>query len=360
MFRLPTPGNFRRAGRLRAGRGHARLRTLGTSMPALALVTVIRNEARFLPAFLAYYRALGVDRAFVYLDRCTDASRAILQRHDWVEAVGCDQDPGAAHLVLHQMQCAKDALERARAGGYDWLLLVDVDEFAWGGRMLPPARPWWRRASRARVEALLRQGSLAGLVSRVGPEIEMITLRTVEVVPEPSSGGKPFWSLYNFQVESVLGRPVLDPTTGQVRMLERWVGHRLGKSLVRTRADVQPFDSHVWTRNQRVLVPEEQPLNTVALGWLLHYVVTDGRHWRQKYRQLAYESNRWLRGQPVDFPKQAWKEASCVMDAAAAGAYFDRWVAVSRFRRWVARVRGGLRRVTAVGEIMEHLGLKEG
>ena len=327
-------------------------------MPALALVTIIRNEARFLPAFLAYYRALGVERAYVYLDRCTDESLTILQRHAWVEALACDQDPGANQLVLHQMQCAKDALARARAGGFDWLLLVDVDEFAWGGDTLPPARPWWRKASRA--QALLRQGSLTGLVARVGSEIEMIILRTAEVVPEPSCGGKPFWSLRHFQVDRVLGRPVLDPTTSQVRRLERWLGHRLGKSLVRTRADVQPFDSHVWTRNQRALVPEEQPLNAVVQGWLLHYVVTDGRHWWRKYRQLAYESPRWLRGQPVEFPKQAWKEASQTMDESAATAYFDRWVAVSRIRRWIACARGGIRRVTAVGEIMAHLGLKEG
>ena len=328
-------------------------------MPALALVTVIRNEACFLPAFLAYYRALGVARAFVYLDRCTDASCAILQQQDWVEAVVCDQAPGPAQLTLHQMQCANDALARARAGGFDWLLLVDADEYAWGGVELPPARPWWRRTSRAQADALRQQGSLIGLVAQAAPETEMIILRTAEVVPEPRHTGKPFWSLCYFQVEGVFRRPVLDPITGRVRPLERWMGHRLGKSLVRTRGDVQAFDSHMWTRNQRVPVPEPLPLVTETRGWLLHYVVTDGRHWRQKYRQLAHEPNRWLRGQPVDFPKQAWKEVSQTMDESAACAYFDRWVAASRFRRWIARARGRVRRVTFVKELMEHLLPKE-
>lgn len=339
--------------------GHARLRVLGFIMPALALVTLIHNEARFLPAFLAYYRALGVARAYVYLDRCTDASLAILQRHDWVEAVVCDQAAGPGQLTLHQMHCASDALGRARAGGFEWLLQVDVDEYAWGGAELPPARTFWRRPSRALADVLLQKGSLCALVQRAAPDTEMILLRTAEVVPTPRHTGKPFWDLHDFQVEGVFRRPMLDPTDGKVRLLDRWMGHRLGKSLVRTQADVQAFDSHVWTRNQRVPVPECLPLVTETQGWLLHFVVTDGRHWLQKYRQLAYEPNRWLRGQPVDFPKQAWKEASQTMDESAACAYFDRWVAVSPLRRWIARVRGRIQRITLVGDLLDPLLPKE-
>jgi hypothetical protein len=323
--------------------------------PSVVMATCVRNEARFLPAFLAYYRALGVERAYVFLDRCTDASREILKRHDWVEAVEVDQEPGPTQLTVHQMRCADEALARARAEGYDWLLFVDVDEYAWGGHELPPARPWWRRASERSVEALLREGSLRRLVAQANAATEMVVLKTAEVVPEADHVEKPFWTLRHVQVKHVLPRRMLDPTTGALRVLDRWIGHRLGKSLVRTAADVQAFDSHVWTRFQGVPVPERLPIRTEERGWLLHYVVTDGRHWLNKYRQLAQEPDHWLRGQVVEFPKQAWKEASLTMDEAAARAYFDRWVAVSRSARWKARARGHIKRISFVEDVMQRV-----
>jgi hypothetical protein len=322
-------------------------------MIKLALVMCIRNEERFLPAFLAYHRTLGVDRAYVYLDRCTDRSRELLARHHWVVTINRDQGNAPAQLALHQMACANDALERARDEGMDWLMMLDADEFAWGGDALPGPCAWWQRWTGKRRSDLEARGHLVRLLERVAPETEMILLRTAEVVPELERSNKPFWTLHHVQVERVLQRPVLHPGEQQVRTLNRWLGHRLGKSIVRTSCDVQAFDSHRWTRRQDCKVPEAVPLRTEPRGWLLHYIVTSPGHWWRKYRQLSQEPSHWIRGEPVEFPKQAWKEAAMNMDEATARAYFLKWVAVPARRLRIAQRRGVVRRVTVVQDVLK-------
>ena len=43
-------------------------------MPRVALLACVRDEAEFLPAFLLYHNAIGIERVYLFLDRCTDAS----------------------------------------------------------------------------------------------------------------------------------------------------------------------------------------------------------------------------------------------------------------------------------------------
>lgn len=324
-----------------------------STRPQLALVLCARNEERFLPAFLAYHRALGVDRAYVYLDRCTDRSRDHLARHDWVEVIERNQPDGTTQLSLHQMACANDALVRARAQEIPWLMMLDADEFAWGGDPLPRPCPAWRRWLGLPAATLAARGHLSRLIDGAAADTEMILLRTAEVVVEAGREDLPFWTQHHFQTEVALHRPVLHPGTGEMRTLNRWLGHRLGKSIVRTACDVQAFDSHRWTRRQDRDIPDDLPLRTEQHGWILHYVVTGPEHWRQKYLNLAYEPAHWLRGQPVDFPKQAWKEAAMRMDEAEARDYFSTWVAVPPRLVRAARRRGSLRRVSVVEDILK-------
>src|SRR5262245_56411062 len=105
--------------------------------PVLAMVMCVRDEADFLPYHLAYHHALGVTRAYVFLDRCADATATVLGSCPWARAIDADRDPDVESLPVYQQRCADRALEMARAEGIDWLMHLDADEFAWGDNPAP-------------------------------------------------------------------------------------------------------------------------------------------------------------------------------------------------------------------------------
>ena len=292
------------------------------STPRLALALVVRDEERFLGANLAYHHTLGVTRAYVYLDRCADASPAIAAAFPWVESIRRDRDPDDRHMSSFQVRCLDDALERARAEGFDWLMHLDADEFAWGDNRVGPLGRLLGRPAPANLEAL---GSLTAMLARVRPSTAMIRLRTKEVVPEPVEPGSPFWKLHHFQDQGVFRRPVLDPTTGLVRQLDYWIGSHRGKSIIRTAAPVRAESAHDWAGRDATVGTR---IPTQRLGWHYHYVVVDSEQWRAKYRKFAEYPDHWSSGRPVRFPKQAWKEASLRLTAEDARRYYDEWVAV--------------------------------
>src|SRR5215208_6610913 len=104
------------------------------SLPSLAMALAIRDEERFLSANLAYHHALGVSRVYVFLDRCTDASQQIAQAFPWVRTIDDDVRSDDRSLPTYLNRCARAALKLARAEGFDWLMGVGADEFAFGDR----------------------------------------------------------------------------------------------------------------------------------------------------------------------------------------------------------------------------------
>ena len=328
-------------------------------LPTVALALVVRDEARFLARHLAYHRALGVSRAYVYLDRCVDDSGAIARSFDFAEVVERDRDPAERFMSTYQTGVLADALSRARAEGVDWLLHVDADEFAFGENAAEPSDPDLEPPA-----DLLARGDLRRLIRRatrpwrgglrgLGRRVDQIILRPLEVVPTPLTAGQPFSALFWFQDGGALSRDLLDPTDGTVRRLDDWLGARRGKSLIRVAADVKPKSAHDWQT-----MSGGRPV-TANAGFHLHFVVTDGRHWLEKYRKFSEYPATWEKGNAVRFPKQAWKEAAARMSDADALAYFDRWVAVpgAELSR-LAGTREGrhLRRTTIVPDVLSAAG----
>ncbi len=302
------------------------------ALPSLALALCVRDEEEFLAGHLAYHHALGVSRAYVFLDRCRDASPRIARSFPWVEAIVRDRDPADRYMSVHQVKCLDLALRLARREGFAWLLHVDADEFARGD-----ARPaLLRRAAGlchpGRSAVPTPAGHLPAMLAGIAPGTEMVVLRPRDAIPTPLPPGAPFWKLHYFQARGVLARPLLDPTAGVVRRLALPLGHDKGKSIVRTAADVQALSAHRWTRDQRRADPAPLPIPTERRGLHYHFVVVNARQWREKYRRFAEYPDHWVKGGPVRFPKQAWKEASARMSTAEAEAYYARWVAVAPHR----------------------------
>lgn len=278
-------------------------------MTGIALTTCVRDEAEALPDWLAYHRRLGVDRVYVYLDRCQDGSAAAVRDHPYATAIPADAPDGLVWLTEHQNRCAEDALARARDDGCSWLLHLDVDELAWGGTPIAPGPD-------------PDDGLLPPLVADLPDEVDSVRLLPLEVVPERRLAHQPHWRFAHVQHPRVLARDVLDPGTGDVVRLTRLLAHPRGKVLVRTASPVQPIDAHGWSRHGA-------PATEVQRGWHLHEVTTSPQQWRTKYAKLAFEPERWPAGNSIAFPKQAWKEASVRMTDTEVEQYWHQWVAVS-------------------------------
>jgi len=268
----------------------------------IALVTCIQNEERFLKRFLDYHRAVGVGVAYLFLDRCTDRSRAIASRYPWVHLIELPawvREKSAQISEMH-CQCMNTALAWCREEGWDWLLTLDPDEFLIANPAL--------LATGNALEAI----RLGPLLDSVEPEVEQIRFPTWEVIP---GACEHWWELDRFQTVACASFQL--PDGG-----ERWrgfLGHAQGKALIRTSARLQAYDSHRWVDDQRHLgveQPEYTQIPTLWTGCHLHYCATNGVHFFEKYAKAAFEPPIWSCGSPVERPRQIFKELSATWDAA--------------------------------------------
>jgi Glycosyl transferase family 2 len=283
--------------------------------PRLAMVMCVRDEAEFISDHLLFHHHLGVARGYVFLDGCTDNTFELLTHFPWVVAIERSHGSDcAAGLTAYQEACALEALTMARSEGFDWLMHIDADEYVWADN---PGN------------TLQEQGDLRALICRASPQTELIHLRPKEVIAIRGTGRSPVWSQCYFQdMPHVFERDLMDPTTGRVRCLQKWAGHNIGKSIVRTIGDVEPFCAHGWVGRGRGGLGRTESLETEYLGFHYHYVFAGARNWLRKYRKLAWEPGTWTTGDSVPFPKQAWKEASLSFADDEAEEYYERWVAV--------------------------------
>lgn len=272
----------------------------------LALTMTVRNEERFLAANLAWHHHVGVRRAYIYLDRCTDASETIARSFPWVEVFNRDRAPSTRFLMGAQQKNAAEALRLARKDGVKWLMHLDADEFACADDESDGAAA----------------DDLARLVRRVTTGTDLIVMRPREAIPVRTGSAAPLSEHVYFQVGSIVERDILDPSSGIIRRLDKWLGHNVGKSIVRVDADVKPNGAHRW------LSADGRPLSRTFAGFHFHFVVIGPRHFREKYGQMTEYPDTFVNGAPVPFPKQAFKEAAGTMTADDLDRYYIDWVAM--------------------------------
>lgn len=299
------------------------------SLPKVAMMMCIKNEERFLDAHLRYHRSLGITRAYVFLDRCDDASLQIAQAYAWVVPIIVDDRLHTISPFYPDLfrVCADHALRMARAEGYDWLVSFDVDEFIFANNR--------SRIQRKNVDLtniplnqILQEGHLPSLLATVAAKIEAVFVASWNVIPGRLEPNTPFWKHHFFRNRKPQPQMMCDPLTGQTLMWPGQVASR-GKSIVRTGADIQCLGSHEWVRAQTFDYPKrpfEIRIPTHNHGFLFHFYVTDSKHWREKYQKLSREMIRWHEGQPVAFPKQCGKRASAVLTNDEIEIYLNEWL----------------------------------
>lgn len=302
------------------------------TLPKVAMFMCIHNEERFLDAHLRYHRALGVSRAYVFLDRCDDSSLQIAQSFRWVEPIVVDDRLHSISPFYSDLfrVCADHARRMTHAEGFDWLLCCDVDEFVFANYQ-SSIRDWDSDLTHISLETILRSGHLPSMLVSVSPRTEAIFLESWNIIPARSVHQAPFWKQQFFPCRAPWHPRICDPLTGQMSDIEEPLASR-GKSIVRTSADIQCMDSHGWVRSQGFSYskrPANIPIPTEARGFLYHFYITDARHWREKYQKLSRELTVWHWGNPVGFSKQCGKRASAVLSDEEIELYLNEWVYLS-------------------------------
>lgn len=284
----------------------------------------VRDEAPMLAANLAFHRALGVERAYVFLDGCTDGTADVAAAHPWVASVVVDPAERASVPRVSDLQrtLMARALGLARADGMDWLLGIDADEFVFGDG---------RGAADAPPGEAARRGDLRVMLGRIRTSIEAVRFPVLEALPAAADGAPLLGPGRAFLVANDFVREILDPSDATVHTWRGPFGHRWGKCAVRTSADAVPAGAHRWMRRGAATtgpLPEEARLRTTMAGRLYHFALNGPAHWLTKYGRFTADSDVRARGREVALPKRCWKRAAATLGPAEAEAYYARWVAL--------------------------------
>lgn len=92
----------------------------------IAICSMVRNEARYLPEWLAFHRLQGVGLFRIYDDQSTDGTAELLARQ-----IDVDLIPWGGDHFTRQAAAFEDAAE-ALALYADWCAFIDADEFLFG------------------------------------------------------------------------------------------------------------------------------------------------------------------------------------------------------------------------------------
>ncbi|SLN38637.1 hypothetical protein ROJ8625_01784 [Roseivivax jejudonensis] len=103
-------------------------RPLPAGSSGRVIVGCMKNEAPYIVEWVAYHRAIGVDRFLIYTNGCTDGTDAILQRLDALGVVEHrDNDDWKGNSP--QQHALNSALKEPVIRDAEWILHIDVDEF---------------------------------------------------------------------------------------------------------------------------------------------------------------------------------------------------------------------------------------
>jgi len=299
----------------------------------LGLVMTIRNERALLRRNLLYHRFAGVDKVFLYLDRCTDGSPETVDDLPFVQiAPTTDPEtlrdrPGAEVYVENPEQVtARQALNVIRAldlaaeEGLDWLMHIDADEL-----VCPNAEA-------------VDEGDLKRFFESVDDDVESVQFPPYEVCARRLEYEDVFTEETLFTPPDASGtRTLYNPIDGSSIKADLTLGHHKGKSAVRVGPDVIPRGPHEF------LHLDHRKPNTITRGLLLHFYLHSFSQFVQKFRNMVDRPNTWIRGQPIRPQKRLWRDMvnSGNFDDDELRDYFERWVLVTDDE--VRRRRRGLR-----------------
>jgi hypothetical protein len=326
--------------------------------PSVAQVICVRDEEEFLADNLRYHHALGVTRAYVVLDRCTDRSPEIAKSLPWVRAIERDRSDDEEYLPHYLANSITSVFEIAREEGFDWLLAVDADEFA-SGESLAVGNAWRSAGLRHGFDSdPARCGNLPRMLSRIAEATEVVSMETVEIVPQRLRSGEGFRKNHFIQLRkrpSAIRRRMPDMPGGERQLRRCWFGHDQGKTLARTSADLRLHTTHEWKRTSGPDAERRDVVRIERAGFHYHFNISGADQWLQKYRRMAEYPDHWPSGKKVRFPKQAWKLAAEHLSTDEARSYYRTWIAASPWELGRALALGRVAWDPYVDRVLAHI-----
>jgi hypothetical protein len=253
--------------------------------PSVAIVTTLRDAAVTLESFVAYHRAIGFKRFFLFFDDPADPMLDWARTQPDITPIARDEDlqriwrglalwnEAAAHVehevMARQLLNAEHAMSLARAMGFDWLLHIDADELFYvpGG------------------DAAAHFASLATMPA------EVATYANFEAVPETEDTGDFFRTVTLFK------RPLAGLPSPEAQTLMTRAGQHVdtffhfygnGKSAVRLAAPgMLPTNVHTFARRGECTVAWNRG------PFILHYACCGFAAFWQKYVTLGRFSDKW-------------------------------------------------------------------
>lgn len=282
-----------------------------TPSTSVALVSTLRDAAASLPSFLAYHRAIGVRRFYLFFDDPRDPAIDLaehqqdiaLRRKDSTLEADWQQRFGQQALFRHrdrevmarQVMNVALAVEQARQDGVDWLLHIDSDEL-----FLPDSG-----SAPDHFADLDRRG------------IDTAVYLNLEAVVEREAIRDPFREVTLFKTnpstlgfEAGLDRSEL--TAYPMFRQQLFSFYANGKSAARVTSGLQPEGVHYFNYGRRSFRREvfERPA-------ILHYAVCGFEAFWTKYRTLGSFADQWF-GQ-ADIRSQIGPFHLDARDAVGAG-----------------------------------------
>lgn len=267
-----------------------------------AVVLTVKNEARLLPQHIAYHLGIGVKQVFVYFDNTTDTGKEEIQHlpnviaRNSITPAELEPQPylqfffdrSEAHHTARQCLNTYHALQCCKQMGIDWLISIDADEL-----LLTPEK------GEMPLVAYLQEAASQQLdVIQLAP-MEMVNrqLHYKQVMAEETL----FKTQKNFKSKfDQVYRRIYDPYTKTYLKSSYWLGHTMGKAVLRVNANILPKSVH---RYQHI---DNRPLKQAYLGHVLHYHVYDITDFIKKYKNFKNRSRTFLSGTKIEPLKQLW------------------------------------------------------
>ena len=92
------------------------------------MITTMRDEAPFIPEWIAYHRLIGFTDFLIYSNDCADGTDAMLDRLDELGVATHVPNPRRGRKTV-QWQALPRARNHRLARQADWIMVADVDEF---------------------------------------------------------------------------------------------------------------------------------------------------------------------------------------------------------------------------------------
>ncbi|GGH45970.1 hypothetical protein IA57_09825 [Mangrovimonas yunxiaonensis] len=267
-----------------------------------AIVMTVKNEARLLRSNILYHLGIGVKKVFVYFDGTTDNGRSTIIDLDHVVCTNSVSvtsmqqydflAPFLTKAKLHHTarQCLNTyhALLQCKQEGIDWLVSLDADEL-----LLTP------ELGNQTLQSFLKSASSL--------DLDVVKLQPMEVVNRQMHYNNViieetlFKRQKNFTSKwDQIYRRFYNPYTTSYEKKSYWLGHTMGKAMIRVAAGIMPKTVH---RYQKI---DGAKLQIKTMGHVLHYHVYDAEDFIKKYKNFKHRPDTFLSGHKIEDLKQLW------------------------------------------------------